>query len=129
MKTNANLDFASLGGTAKGLAVPGGVTEASRKQEMDDHKAETIVIAGATRIHGLGVAISQVLFNGLSGRTINLPASWGSSYYAVFVLPEADPDGYLGEVRVQYGNSSYIVYNTGSAVTSLRAVAILYDAA
>lgn len=127
MKTNANLDFGSLGGTAKGLASPAGVTEASRKQEMDDHKAETVIIAGATRIHGLGVDLTAETFFGLSGKTINLPANWGVNYYAVFVLPIADPDGYLGEVWVQKGAASFIIYNSGSATGGFYALAIKFD--
>lgn len=126
MKTNANLDFASLGGMAKGLAAPGGVTEASRKQEMDDHKAETIMISGSTRIHGIGVDAIAETFNGLSGKTINLPASWGINYYAVFILPIADPDGYLGEVWVQKGAASFIIYNSGSATGGFYALALKF---
>jgi hypothetical protein len=126
MKVNADLDFASHGGTAKGLPAPGGVLEASRKQEMDDHKAETIMISGSTRIHGLGVDLTAETFFGLSGRTINLPASWGVNFYAVFVLPIADPDGYLGEVWVQKGASSFIIYNSGSAAGGFYALAIKF---
>jgi hypothetical protein len=126
MKTNANLDFASLGGTAKGLPVPSGVTEASRKQELDDHKAETIMISGSTRIHGLGVAVGTDNFAGTSGATVNLPASWGAAYYTVLILPIADPDGYLGEVWVQRGAASYVIYNSGSAVGAFKAIAVKF---
>ena len=128
MKVNADLDFGSLGGTAKGLAVPAGVTEASRKQELDDHAATTIIIAGATRIHGLGVALTAETFNGLSGKTINLPASsnWGVNYYGVFVMPTTDPGGYLGEVWVQKGAANFIVFNSGSATGGFYAVAIKF---
>ncbi len=127
MKVNADLDFASHGGTAKGLAAPAGVTEASRKQELDDHEAETIIIAGATRIHGLGIAADQGAFLGTSGKTISLPASWGATRYAVFVLPISDTGGHLGEVYVQKGASDYIIYNSGVASGSFYAVAIKFS--
>lgn len=128
MKANANLNFGSHGGTTQGLPAPSAVTDASRKQEMDDHKAETIIIAGATRIHGLGVAVDTDVFASVSGKTVNLPANWGgSAYYAVLVLPTADPDGYLGEVWVIKGASSYIVYNSGSATGAFLAVAVKFD--
>ena len=126
MKANANLDFGSLGGTAKGLPAPGGVLEASRKQELDDHEAETIILAGATRIHGLGVAVATNTFTGTSGMTVNLPANWGAVNYAVAILPIADPGGYLGEVWVQKGAASYIIYNGGSAVGSFYAMAVKF---
>jgi hypothetical protein len=50
-------------------------------------------------------------FNGLSGVTI--PHSLGTIDFDVFIIPEEDTSGYLGEVWVEKTNVDFTIFNSG----------------
>lgn len=55
-------------------------------------------------------------FGGLAGKTIT--HNIGHVNYRVLITPTADPKGYLGEWWVLKQANTFVVYNSGSAVTA-----------
>ena len=58
-------------------------------------------------------------FNGSGGQTVN--HSKGDTNYVPYIIPSADGDGAIGEWWItDYANTSFMVRNSGSAVTTLK---------
>lgn len=72
------------------------------------------------------ICASSASFNGLTGTRIPFAKDLGNTNYTVYITPNSNSNGYLGEYWYVKSTNGFTVYNSGSAVTGFDYMALAY---